>query len=102
MFGPCSVICGEGVQERTRVCNDPAPSLNGNPCDGEDTNSISCNRAECPGKTSFTFNKCQNTEDKYFFLIFMLKPNHFPFANKSMLGGEWFMPKVNFNMMNNM
>lgn len=55
IFGPCSVTCGEGVHERTRSCNDPAPSLNGKPCDGEDTNSISCNRAECPGKTSFTF-----------------------------------------------
>ncbi|VDI18354.1 Hypothetical predicted protein [Mytilus galloprovincialis] len=52
MFGPCSVICGEGVQERTRSCNDPAPSLNGKPCDGEDTNSISCNRPECPAFTA--------------------------------------------------
>ncbi|CAG2214168.1 HMCN [Mytilus edulis] len=52
IFGPCSVTCGEGVQERTRSCNDPAPSLNGKPCDGEDTNSISCNRAECPALTA--------------------------------------------------
>ncbi|CAG2236073.1 THBS1 [Mytilus edulis] len=51
-FGPCSVACGKGVNKRSRVCNDPAPSQNGKPCDGEDTNSISCNGAECPAFTA--------------------------------------------------
>ncbi|XP_063441023.1 thrombospondin-1-like isoform X2 [Mytilus trossulus] len=51
-FGPCSEACGKGVKKRSRVCNDPAPSQNGKPCDGEDTNSISCNGAECPAFTA--------------------------------------------------
>ncbi|XP_052061953.1 hemicentin-1-like [Mytilus californianus] len=45
--GPCSVTCGAGVQTKTRVCNDPAPSQNGKPCDGEETSSEECNKEAC-------------------------------------------------------
>ncbi|CAC5413765.1 HMCN [Mytilus coruscus] len=46
-YEPCTVTCGAGVQMKTRFCNDPAPSENGNPCNGEDTIVKSCDMEEC-------------------------------------------------------
>ncbi|VDI17779.1 Hypothetical predicted protein [Mytilus galloprovincialis] len=52
IYGPCSVTCGAGVQERTRLCNDPAPVGDGEPCDGVDTNSKNCNIEQCAAFTA--------------------------------------------------
>ncbi|CAG2249589.1 THBS1 [Mytilus edulis] len=53
IFGPCSVTCGTGLNYRSRICNDPAPSLNGKPCDGEETSSQICNTTKvCAAFTS--------------------------------------------------
>ncbi|CAG2257871.1 HMCN [Mytilus edulis] len=46
LYGQCSVTCGEGVETRTRLCNDPAPVGDGAPCDGVDTSSASCINGE--------------------------------------------------------
>ncbi|XP_041098662.1 hemicentin-1 isoform X2 [Polyodon spathula] len=47
-WGPCSVTCGRGVQERIRLCNNPAPGNGGGPCEGRDRDSRSCQTARCP------------------------------------------------------
>ncbi|XP_076109282.1 thrombospondin-2-like [Mytilus galloprovincialis] len=52
IFEPCSVTCGTGLQNRSRICNDPAPSLNGKPCDGEETSSKICNTEVCAAFTA--------------------------------------------------
>ncbi|CAG2214170.1 HMCN [Mytilus edulis] len=52
IYGPCSVTCGEGVQERTRLCNDPTPVGDGEPCDGVDASSKSCNTETCAAFTA--------------------------------------------------
>ncbi|XP_057298171.1 SCO-spondin-like isoform X3 [Hydractinia symbiolongicarpus] len=46
--GSCSATCGNGVRARTRVCNNPAPANNGNPCAGSSTDQIVCNLGLCP------------------------------------------------------
>ena len=46
----CSTTCGNGQKERSRSCNNPAPSLHGEKCKGVDTESTGCKVAKCPGK----------------------------------------------------
>ncbi|XP_015725366.1 hemicentin-1 isoform X1 [Coturnix japonica] len=45
---PCSVTCGQGVQERTRRCNNPLPANGGRLCEGPDTDVRSCHNKPCP------------------------------------------------------
>ncbi|VDI18351.1 Hypothetical predicted protein [Mytilus galloprovincialis] len=52
IYGPCSVTCGEGLQERTRLCNDPTPVGDGEPCEGVDTSSKICNTETCAAFTA--------------------------------------------------
>ncbi|KAK6480953.1 hemicentin-1-like [Huso huso] len=47
-WSPCSVTCGQGVQERIRLCNNPVPANGGGPCEGRDRDSRSCQTARCP------------------------------------------------------
>ena len=49
-YGPCNKTCGGGTQERTRVCNNPAPSCGGNNCSGQGSGVVSCNTHCCRGK----------------------------------------------------
>ncbi|XP_071083513.1 thrombospondin-1-like [Haliotis cracherodii] len=48
----CSHTCGGGeiTQQRTRQCNNPAPSNGGRPCEGEtsETRTSTCNTHPCP------------------------------------------------------
>ena len=46
----CTNSCGGGTQERSRTCTNPAPSENGIPCQGEDTETQRCNTEECASK----------------------------------------------------
>ncbi|XP_066569261.1 hemicentin-1 isoform X1 [Amia ocellicauda] len=48
-WGPCNVTCGRGVQERIRLCNNPAPANGGKPCEGRSVDSRSCQTKLCPG-----------------------------------------------------
>ncbi|CAK8674248.1 unnamed protein product [Clavelina lepadiformis] len=45
---PCSVSCGGGVQFRARMCDDPPPSLHGDPCEGLRYQQRECTRRVCP------------------------------------------------------
>ncbi|XP_050407905.1 coadhesin [Patella vulgata] len=46
-FNPCSVTCGEGTQSRSRSCDNPPPAYDGADCNGDGTETRSCNTIEC-------------------------------------------------------
>ncbi|XP_042661906.1 hemicentin-1 isoform X1 [Tyto alba] len=45
---PCSVTCGQGVQERVRQCNNPLPANGGRRCEGPEADVRSCRNKPCP------------------------------------------------------
>ena len=49
-LGPCSRTCGGGIQNYTRVCDNPKPSCGGNGCRGLRVDTNPCNTHCCPGK----------------------------------------------------
>lgn len=48
VWSQCSETCGPGTQQRTRDCNNPAPSDGGKPCNGSHLESAECNLVSCP------------------------------------------------------
>lgn len=52
-WSSCSVTCGNGTQQRWRVCNDPAPDNGGLECPDNSTDSRPCIQDSCPGKVNF-------------------------------------------------
>ncbi|KAI4892791.1 hypothetical protein NFI96_028928 [Prochilodus magdalenae] len=48
-WGPCSVTCGRGIQERIRSCNNPAPANGGPPCEGPKVDIRKCQTSLCSG-----------------------------------------------------
>ena len=66
-FSECSKSCGNGTQQRTRNCSNPAPKHNGSDCSGlgADTETQQCNTHHCPingGYTQWTqFSACSKT-----------------------------------------
>ena len=48
-WSECSAECGDGVQTRSRSCNNPAPANGGAECEGKETETRSCNMGVCPG-----------------------------------------------------
>ncbi|XP_049335709.1 hemicentin-1 isoform X1 [Astyanax mexicanus] len=47
-WGPCSVSCGGGTRQRTRLCASPAPQHGGRQCEGNDIHIDFCNSEPCP------------------------------------------------------
>ncbi|XP_052793992.1 SCO-spondin-like [Mya arenaria] len=48
-YGECSVPCGIGIAQRSRVCNNPIPQYGGNLCIGPDTDGVECDtKTHCP------------------------------------------------------
>ncbi|XP_053098888.1 hemicentin-1 isoform X3 [Hemicordylus capensis] len=45
---PCSVTCGQGVQKRIRLCNNPLPANGGRRCMEPDSEIRSCQNKLCP------------------------------------------------------
>ena len=63
----CSKSCGGGTRVRDRVCTNPPPSNNGQPCSGASYENENCNTQPCPGESpcfkglhlnNFQFWKC--------------------------------------------
>merc|ERR1719494_472807 len=46
-FTKCSKSCGGGTRTRTRKCDYPAPTIDGRPCEGDDTVTENCNQQKC-------------------------------------------------------
>eukprot|EP00079_Xenopus_tropicalis_P024320 XP_012816895.1 PREDICTED: hemicentin-1 [Xenopus tropicalis] len=44
----CSVTCGQGIQRRIRLCDNPLPANGGNYCQGAETETRSCQNKLCP------------------------------------------------------
>ncbi|KAM9743449.1 hemicentin-1 [Menidia menidia] len=49
-WSPCSSTCGQGLQERVRLCNNPEPANGGRSCSGPSTDSRKCQAGLCPGE----------------------------------------------------
>jgi len=47
-WSECNAGCGGGTQVRTKTCNNPAPAHGGADCEGEATETRSCNTHDCP------------------------------------------------------
>ena len=48
----CSAACGNGTQNATRTCDNPAPAHNGQQCSGDSHKQKICLIEECPQGTS--------------------------------------------------
>ncbi|XP_078342697.1 uncharacterized protein LOC144628471 isoform X5 [Oculina patagonica] len=48
VWGSCSLTCGGGIQTRMRTCTNPPPTSSGVDCQGNSSQSQSCNTNECP------------------------------------------------------
>lgn len=48
-WSKCSKSCGNGLQERKRLCDSPAPSNGGKSCEGVDLERQECNEGKCAG-----------------------------------------------------
>lgn len=53
-WGACSVSCGGGTRQRTRLCASPAPQNGGRQCEGNDVHIDFCNSEPCPSESSQT------------------------------------------------
>ncbi|KAM6165457.1 hemicentin-1 [Erethizon dorsatum] len=45
---PCSVTCGNGIQKRSRLCNNPLPVNGGKLCQGSHSEMRNCQNKPCP------------------------------------------------------
>ena len=62
-WGQCSAACGGGQQIRTRKCDSPEPSLDGESCIGDDFQTRSCNSNSCC-KDIWKSKKCKKQRKK--------------------------------------
>uniref|UniRef100_F7C8Z2 Thrombospondin-2 n=1 Tax=Xenopus tropicalis TaxID=8364 RepID=F7C8Z2_XENTR len=47
-WSSCTVTCGGGLRERSRLCNNPKPQYGGKKCGGEPKEKEMCNKQDCP------------------------------------------------------
>ncbi|XP_029295180.1 LOW QUALITY PROTEIN: hemicentin-1 [Cottoperca gobio] len=50
-WGPCTSTCGQGIQERIRLCNNPEAANGGRSCSGPSIDSRTCLAGLCPGES---------------------------------------------------
>ena len=53
-WSDCSLTCGKGKQSRKRICANPAPQFNGDPCPGLEAEDQFCNDIVCPSELYFS------------------------------------------------
>ncbi|MEE6525782.1 hypothetical protein FKM82_026024, partial [Ascaphus truei] len=53
-WGPCTSSCGQGMQERVRLCSNPPPANGGRPCVGRDVDVRTCKLPPCPVDGAWT------------------------------------------------
>ena len=69
-LGPCSKTCGGGIQNYTRMCNNPKPLCGGKNCKGVSNYIIrNCNDICCPGTIRTTY-VCAYVATYYYLIIF--------------------------------
>uniref|UniRef100_A0AAQ6AQU4 Uncharacterized protein n=1 Tax=Amphiprion ocellaris TaxID=80972 RepID=A0AAQ6AQU4_AMPOC len=54
-WGACSVSCGGGTRQRTRLCASPTPQHGGRQCEGNDVHIDFCNSDPCPSELFLLF-----------------------------------------------
>ncbi|KAM4771495.1 thrombospondin-2 [Rhinophrynus dorsalis] len=47
-WSSCSVTCGGGLRDRSRMCNNPKPQYGGKKCGGDLKEKEMCNKQDCP------------------------------------------------------
>merc|ERR1719402_837489 len=52
-WSSCDSLCGGGVRERRRLCDNPSPSCGGPECVGNETETASCNEHSCGTQAIF-------------------------------------------------
>ena len=53
--GNCSELCDGGIENKTRICNNPVPSCGGINCVGEAVETMECNTLPCIGPYTCIF-----------------------------------------------
>lgn len=90
-WGACSVSCGGGTRQRTRLCASPAPQHGGRQCEGSDVHIDFCNSDPCPSESDLVV--LMNKEVKLHFPSFHLHVKCclfcFFFANLTILRSQW-------------
>ncbi|XP_066919223.1 SCO-spondin-like [Clytia hemisphaerica] len=72
----CDKPCGVGFQNRSRVCDDPAPAHGGNDCNGTHTNETqTCNFNYCPDMCNTNFKTCGCEDIPVIYDMTLLKTN---------------------------
>lgn len=78
-WNSCTKRCGNGTQQRMRLCNNPKPQDGGLPCQGKEMEERSCNERKCPPTCG---RKLQGSSGRF------LSPN-FPNSYSNNMDCEW-------------
>ena len=63
-WSKCSKDCGNGTQQRTRTCTNPAPANGGNNCTGPASETRHCNTKPCAGNFQYKENSLRKEHGK--------------------------------------
>ena len=69
-WSDCTEDCGGGTQEKSRVCDNPAPQGGGEDCQGRSYESRACNTFACPGNIN-NYGIFKNTTATYISSFYM-------------------------------